>query len=256
MQESCRRCRDLLNREPFEELSPEERRDLDAHVTRCRDCAREQQALTETLEAMGSVEEIPAPRHFFVYEEHRSSPWRTFRRLSPVWQGALGAAAVAGLVLVALTAARLHLRWEEGVLLASFGDAPRERLAGAWEDELLTAAEARSRAADLEWMARTRRELARLREEQSVQMQALLASGLRDIEGRVDLQVAAGARRVESDTRLTLSRFRQLVNNQRKRDLANLGRQLDGFATRNQIQSDRTNILMTAMFGRDERAEP
>ena len=52
MQESCRRYRDLLNRDPFEELTPEERRDLDTHVTRCRDCAREQHALTETLEAI------------------------------------------------------------------------------------------------------------------------------------------------------------------------------------------------------------
>jgi hypothetical protein len=249
MQESCRRYRDLLNRDPFEELTPEERRDLDTHVTRCRDCAREQHSLTETLEAMGSVEEAPIPRHFFVYEERRSSPWRVFRRLSPVWQGALGAAVVAGLVLVALTATRLHLRWEAGVLLASFGDAPRERLASAWKDELLTTAEARSRAADLEWMARIRRELARSREEQSDQVKTLLASGLRDIEGRVDLQAAAGAHRAESDIRLALFRFRQLVSDQRQRDLANVGRQLDGFATRNQIQSERTDLLMTAMFG-------
>jgi len=256
MQESCRSCRDLLNRDPFEELTPEERRDLDAHVTLCRDCARERQALTETMEAMGSVEEVPPPKHFFVYEERRSSPWSSFRRLSPVWQGALAAAALAGLVLVALTAARLHLRWEEGVLLASFGDAPRERLARAWKHELLTVAQARSRAADLEWMDRLRRELARSREEQSGQMQVLLASGLREIEDRVDLQVATGTRRVESDTRLALSRFRQLVSQQRKRDLAILGRQLDGFATRNQIQSERTDLLMTAIFGPAELAGP
>jgi hypothetical protein len=205
---------------------------------------------------MGSVEELPVPKHFFVYDERRSSPWQVFRRLSPVWQGVLGAATVAVLVLGVLTAARLNLRWEEGVLLASFGNEPKERLTTAWKDELLTAAETRSRAADLEWIARLRRELERSRDERSDQVQEMLASGLGNIEHRINVQAAAGARRVESDTRLALSRFRQFVNGQRKRDLARIERLLEGFATRNQIQSERTDLLMTAMFGPDDLAEP
>jgi hypothetical protein len=256
MQNECRRFRDLLNRDPFEELSPEDRSDLDAHLTDCRDCAHERQALTDTLATMGSVEEAPVPRHFFVYEERRTGPWKAFRGLAPIWQGVLGAAAVAALILAVVTVARLNLRWEEGVFFASFGDEPRVRLTSAWRDELLTAAEERSRAADLEWLARIRRELERSRTEQGEQFQAMLASGLQGIENRVDLQVATGARRTEAETRLALSRFRKLVIGQRNRDLANLERRLESFSTRNRIESERTDLLMTAMFGPAEPRQP
>jgi hypothetical protein len=264
MQESCKRTRDLLSRDLFEELAPGDRRALEAHVSGCPDCAREREALVDTVDVLRSAEEREVPRHFFVFDEgldegldeRRPSPWRAFRRLSPAWQGGLAAAALGAVALLALTATRLSFHWEGGVLLASIGEAPRARLTATWKDEILTAAEERSRTADLAWASRLRGDLERSLDARDDRVEALLASALTEVEDRVDLTVAAGARRVESDTRIALARFRQLVNAQRQRDLTTFDRRLDGFATRNRIQSEQTELLMTAMFGPAEPSAP
>jgi predicted anti-sigma-YlaC factor YlaD len=66
MSDSCEAYRKLIPRDVLADLSGEEQHDLAQHLQECPGCRLERNQYENTLACLGSLEDAPVPRHFFV----------------------------------------------------------------------------------------------------------------------------------------------------------------------------------------------
>lgn len=251
----CKDCREKIASLLMEDLPADERTLVEEHLKLCQGCRQERDMLAATLEQLAAVEDVPVPHHFFIRPEPRLGLLQLFSRLSPLWKGAVAAAALVLLAGSALGLSGFQMRVQEGTLTAGFGSLPSpppagldrqqaEALFADWlqvvdrrieqQDEVLTAA-LLQRVSELQ---------ADLGADQQERFETLLA----DFEQRLarrwqqrDLHLQAGVRDfVEASYGEMQSRYRQ--------DLSGLGRQLQEFAARDDMQDRRIALVSDAFL--------
>lgn len=240
----------------MEDLEAEERLELERHLEGCPECLQEREMLSQALQQLSSLPEEAVPHHFFVQPEAaRLGPLQLLSRLSPLWKGALAAMALAMLSAVGFAVSGLQVRVEEGALLAGFGPLPArqqngfdQQQAAALAEGLLEAVDRRFEQRDEALRIDLQRQLAGLRSglsrEQRDGIDALLANFEQSLaqswqrrEARMRLEVRDYVEAAYSDAQ---AQYRQ--------DLVALGRQLEEFARRDDIQDERISLVSSAFM--------
>lgn len=240
----------------MEDLEADERLQMERHLEGCQECRQERELLSETLQQLSSLQDEAVPHHFFIQPERaRLGPWQLLSRLSPLWKGVLAAVALAMLSTVALAVSGLQVRVEDGALMAGFGPLPArptpgldQQQAAALAEGLLQAVDRRFEERDEALRVDLQRQLAGLQrglsQEQRDGIEALLAGFEESLaqswqrrDARLRLEVRDYVEAAYSDAQ---AQYRQ--------DLVALGRQLEEFARRDDIQDERISLVSSAFM--------
>ena len=65
----CSNFRNLIPRALLSDLTREEQEALQAHLKDCAPCAQERELYLNTFSQLRSTDDIPVPRHFFIYPD-------------------------------------------------------------------------------------------------------------------------------------------------------------------------------------------
>src|SRR5574342_70928 len=114
MNSACERYRDRLAAALTGDLDPRSTEELNRHCAECPVCADEQNLYVQALRKMRAAADVEVPRHFFQYPEEQQTPWQMFRRMHAAWQGGLGIALLALIVLAGSAVAKVQIRAENG----------------------------------------------------------------------------------------------------------------------------------------------
>lgn len=251
---NCQDCRQKIGPLLMEDLPDEERTGVEEHLALCPDCRQERDLLAATLEQLEALEDIPVPHHFFVQPERgRLGLRELFSHLSPLWKGAFTVLALVLLFGSALGLSGFQMRLEEGTLTAGFGALPASRPAGLdreqpdalfaeWlqivdgrlqqHDEVLTAA-LKQRVTELQ---------SGLNTDQQQRIEALLA----DFERHLSRSLAERDLHLQSDVREFVEASYNEMQDRYRQDLSGLGRQLQDFAARDDLQDQRIALVSNA----------
>lgn len=222
MTSECSRYEQHIPRSFVGDLSPEEQQALDLHLAGCAGCRAEQERYAETVRILGTADDVPVPRHFFVYPQERSaSPWQLFRQMTPRWQAAAAVFATLVVLLGVSAISGTTVRADRGAWTLSFGrgaDAPALDV-DALKAEILQAAEQRNRETALVWIQNLRTEIAGSRNELTQQQQVQLVAELSMLESRLSSRIAATADDIRTSTQKSDAELYQAVSLQRSQDM-------------------------------------
>src|SRR5438445_2327841 len=119
----CSNFRNLIPRALLSDLTREEQEALQAHLKDCAPCAQERELYLNTFSQLRSTDDVPVPRHFFIYpDESRPTLRQLFAQLSLAWKGSLAAAFLVGLSVLAFTS--MEIRSEPGGIVFRIGKSP------------------------------------------------------------------------------------------------------------------------------------
>lgn len=256
MSDSCEAYRRLIPREALADLSAEQQRDLARHLQECPACRLEKEQYQNTVACLGSLEDQPVPRHFFVYpQERRLNPWQLFRHMSLAWQATAAVSLVACLVLLTSAAGRLQVRVSGGVLYAGFGSLPPATPAPAppldtvaLEARIQRAVEERTQADDRRWAETLRAEMNRSLTDLTQQQRTVLEVALANLESRMGSQVATAVQAVKDDTSLSQQRLYQVVSLERERDLNQLSQRMNQLAVDGERKNSQTDAILETLL--------
>ncbi|HYK91076.1 MAG TPA: hypothetical protein VE398_20050 [Acidobacteriota bacterium] len=258
MTAECSKYRSLIPRAAMGDLATEDQQSLGVHLAECGPCGEEHAQYLETLRQMRAVNDVPVPKHFFVYaKEWKENPWVMFRRMSPAWQGAVAAAVVLFVVLAASAAARMNIRTDNGSWIISFGPAPPPQPVplpvpvidtAAIEARVLNALEEKTRNEKLEWVRTLRAEVDKSNRSITERQRRVLQTALTDLEARFGGQLAATARTVEDRSDRSLSNLYQAISTERERDLAYINIRLNRFVAHDEVRSNQTDAILETLL--------
>ena len=205
MTSRCEEQKKKIARYLVGDLTEEQKRSLEDHLSTCSLCRSEKEGYAWTLELLQSAQDEPTPRHFFVHnEEPKASPWQLYRRMKPVWQ--LVSVSIALLFLLIGSAAVSHLHFSSSAEGWNIGFGGEARIA-ALEAEISKVKNERSRYATK----------AQIVEVQTGMENILTALELQD--SKLTEQIATG--QIETLERLTA------LYRARVQDLENIGGRFD-----------------------------
>jgi Putative zinc-finger len=252
------KCEDYRKRIPealLHELSLEERQALEAHLADCPSCAEEQRLTLDTLQQLGSENDVAVPRHFFVTREQTvSTPWSFFRQMSLAWKAAFALAllAVGALVVTAIST----LDREAGGITLNFGK-PSEPKTIALQTalnieklktEILEAVEAKSRDDRLAWMQEMRQEVALSNQKLTQKQRNLLKTALAGLEARVGDRMVARELSMEATWKQSLGDFYETIQAQRKQDLMATRNGIEHLAAQGEVRSNETEAILATLL--------
>ncbi len=253
MNDPCDRFRRQLLRARIGDLAEAERQALEKHLAECPACSDEDEQYRNTLLALRSVSDVAPPRHFFVHRQVAElGPWRLFRSLSTGWQTASAAAAVLALLLLAAALGRFEIRVENGALYAGFGGGLRTASPASAGDSAATGSaaelEQRMQAADREWAAALRGEMARAIGALSEEQRRLLRSAFLDLEKRVDGRIELAARSLREESAGARERLYRLVSLERQHDGSLLNERLDRWLAGQEARFRETDAILETLL--------
>ena len=251
MTSECSKYEQHIPRSFVGDLSPEDQQALDLHLAACTGCRTEQERYAETLRILESADDVPVPRHFFVYPEERvANPWQLFRQLMPRWQAAAVVFAALVVLLGVFSISGITVRADRGAWTLSFGradNAPGPDVA-ALKAEILQIVEERNREAALGWIQNLRSEIAGSRNELTQQQQVQLVAALATLESRLDSRMAATADDIRSGTQKSQADLYQTVSLQRSQDLNALNARLDSVAENAESRARETDAILETLL--------
>jgi hypothetical protein len=257
MSTDCGQIQESIPRKLLGDLTTEELQHLDTHLQSCAECRQEEQLYLRTFKNMRSAEDVPAPRHFFVYEKERSlSPWGLFRNMSFVWQGATATAVLAFVLLFAVTVSGLRIRFEPGTMTVSFGakPAPAEERAAtfaeiqALESRILQVSEQRNRKELLDWVRTLREEMAQGNRNLDQRQRTMIQTALSSVENRLENRVTETAHTLGNTTAKSLGDLYTTVNLQRERDVTAFNERLSQVALNGEARNNQTDVILDALL--------
>ncbi len=257
MNDGCNEYRDQISQSLMEGLSGDQQKALDKHLAECAPCAWEQRLYRDVLSQIRLARDVDVPRHFFVYpDEGRPNLWQVFRGLSLAWKGAVGAAALATLVLCVFIVANLEIRAEPGSYTVRLGkpsqpvplpQPPAVNLEELKAD-LLRILEERSRNDKIEIVRTLRSELARSESTLTKRQRLLLGTALVDLESRVNSRVVDTATNLENGTQRSLAVMYRAFETQRTQDLSSINERLSRIAVSGEIKSNQTDAILETLL--------
>jgi hypothetical protein len=257
MNTDCGQIRESIPRKLVGDLTTQELQHLDAHLEFCAECRQEEHLYLRTFEHMRAGDDVPAPRHFFVYDQERSkSPWDLFRSMSFVWQGATATAVLAFVLLCAVTVAGLRVQFGPGAMIVSFGGkavTAEEQAATmaemqALESRILQIAEQRNRKETLEWVRTLREEMAQGNRNLDQRQRTMIQTALNSVENRLETRITESAQALENTTAKSLSDLYATVNLQRERDVTAFSERLSKVALNGETRSNQTDVILDALL--------
>jgi len=255
MRMKCEDYRRRILEASLHELSPEERQSLEAHLVDCPSCAEEQRLTLDTLQRLGSENDVAVPRHFFVTrEETLSTPWSLFQQMSLAWKAAstLALLVVGTLVVTAVSA----LEREAGGITLNFGrpskpktDAPQTALdIEKLKTEILEAVQTKTRDDRLAWMQEMRQEMVLSNQKLTQKQKNLLKTALAGLEARVDDRMVARDLSMEASWKRSLGDFYKTIQAQRKQDLMATRNGIERLAAQGEVRSNETEAILATLL--------
>jgi hypothetical protein len=250
MSHDCERCLQWIKDDLVGELDADGHKHMETHLGECPACAREKVILERTLARLGELRDEPLPRHFFVYEDHRSvkSLGRRFERV--VWGRRAAFAAVAAILVIGfvLVLEQTTLQWEQGRLTLSFGTASQypaspANISPGFKDAVRFVVQEENQR----WMEEIRQDLAGSLARASDQDRRALQDLVVGLELRLDQKLEARDARTRDLFQTTLKQWGQALAAQRQEDLTQIRRTLMQFAANDQIQAGQAGAIMAAL---------
>ena len=251
MTSECSKYEQQIPRSLVGDLTAEDQQALDLHLAACTGCRTEQERYAETLRVLESADDVPVPRHFFVYPEERAAnPWQLFRQLMPRWQAAAAVFAALVVLLGVFSISGFTVRADRGAWTLSFGRANESPALdnAALKAEILQVAEERNREAALGWIQNLRSELAGSRTELTQQQQVQLIAAITTLESRLDSRIAATADDIRAVTQKSQTDLYQAVSLQRNQDLNALNARLDSLAENAASRARQTDAILEMLL--------
>lgn len=254
---NCEDYRKRILEASIEDLSPEERQTLKAHLADCLSCAEEQRLTLDTLQQLRSESDVAVPRHFFVgVEEFQPTPWSLFRQMTVTWKAATTLAVLASGVLAVMVVSGFQVRTQAGAVTLSFGK-PSEPKAGAThhlvnvdslKTDILQALEEKSHQEHLVWLEEMRKELAQSNHKLTQKQQKSMETALAGLETRVNDQMSARDLSLQANWKQSLGNVYEAIQQQRKQDLLVTGSRLDRHTTQEEIRSNETEAILATLL--------
>ncbi len=234
----------------FEDLDSSLRAEYEGHLEGCLVCRQELERCRQTLEALQSWPEGPVPRHFFVSDSGANLGLSSaISLLSPVWKGALAAAALLAVTLLATFASGLHVSASSRGL--TVGWAPPEPAPvfdeESFQQQLVLALEQRLLLREQQLLERVRQELSQLEGSLDRKQQASLKSAVDGLQGRLETQLDAQLLDVESgvdEVALAVHSLSELQS----RALQLLNQRIDLIAIGGEIQGSQSDLLINTLI--------
>ncbi len=258
MSTDCDQFRSQIPRALMADLEPAEQEKLDRHLCECAPCARERDLYLQTLGRMRSLEDVPVPRHFLVSAEtRRTSPWKLYCNLSPVWQGAMAASVLILVVLASAALTRLEVRADGGALIFAFGNSapavvmppPVPALdTAALEAKILRVVEERNRREEVEWVRKLRADLAQSRQGFTRGQRELLDAALVSLETRMNARVEESARTLDERRTQSLSALYQAIRLQQDSGLALVDAKLNRLALSGEKKNSEIDAILETIL--------
>lgn len=258
MAATCSNYKSYIPRATLGDLSQEEQKALDQHLAECSPCNREHRMYAETVRLLRAEQDVPVPRHFFVYpDESHATPWHAFLRMPRAWQAATATVLLAFGLVSALAVARLQVRSEDGALVLGFGKLPERRPSApqapqidtsALESRILKIAAEKNRQDSLELLRTLRSEMARSNKTIGREQRALLELAINNAELRMGQLVTATAVNLEKKTDRSAQELYRKVSLERARDLAAVDNRINLLAINGEVKSTQTDAILTTLL--------
>jgi hypothetical protein len=257
MSMKCEDHRRRILKASIEDLSPEDRQILEAHLADCLSCAEEQRLTLDTLQQLRSESDVAVPRHFFVgREESRPTPWSQFRQMSLTWKAATALALLAVSVLAVMVVSGFQVRTQAGAVTLSFGK-PSQPKDGATQHlvnveslktDILQALEEKSHQERLVWLEEMRKELARSNRKLTQKQQKSMETALAGLEARVNDRMNSRDLSLQASWKQSLGNMYEAVQTQRKRDLILTNNRLNRLVTQGEQKSNETEAILETLL--------
>ncbi|MDA2927475.1 zf-HC2 domain-containing protein [Acidobacteria bacterium AH-259-G07] len=261
MSKKCADYREQIALLMMEGLDPDEQRSVEDHLAECPVCARERGLYEATLREMGSLENVPVPRHFFVYPQSERNLWQVFlelplmRRLAMV--GGLGLL----MLVVGLLVANLRVRVEEGAVVVSLGAAP-ENVVGPrvstdqLKAEIVQSIEAAQQQQEERWLAILHAELKIVAAGFSSEQQHLLDVALIDLEERLERRSFRDLAAVQRETGDYVVDALDSLHHQYGQHVRRLDRRIDSLRVWSELESAEKTSILNALLQSNELRVP
>jgi hypothetical protein len=257
MNTECSRFRRIIPMAILGDLGAAEKEALEQHVAECAPCRDEQDLYLNTVGHLRLASDVPAPRHFFVYDAPASkTPWWLFRQMPVAWQSSLAAAfVVAGIILVA-GLAHLQVRAGGGALTIAFGAlpaAPAQVTAPgidieALENRILAAVEQRDRQQSDQMLRTLREEIANSNRKLTRDQRAQLQTALDAVEARMARSLSGAVSAVQTRSDNSIAEVYQAVTLQQQRDRNVIENRIDRLAVSGAAKSSQTDAILETLL--------
>jgi|SRR6266508_1935405 len=253
----CTNFRNLIPRALLSDLTREEQQALEAHLKDCSPCAQERDLYLNTFGQLRSADDVPVPRHFFIYpDESRPTLRQLFAQLSLAWKGSLAAALLALAALSALAFTNMEIRGEPGGIVFRIGKSPEPVAAGpaptidvkALKSELVRLLEDRSRNNKLEILQTLRAEMARSESALSRKQRLVLETALSRLESRINHRIVDAAASLESANQRSLGDMYRTLETQRVQDLSSVNDRLNRITVNGEIKGNQTDAILETLL--------
>ena len=253
----CGNFRNLIPRALLSDLTRDEQEALEAHLKDCAPCANERDLYLNTLGQLRSADDVPVPRHFFIYpDENRPTLRQLFAQLNLAWKGSLAAALLALAGLSALAFTSMEIRSEPGGMVFRIGKPSEPRAAGpaptidvkALKSELVRLLEDRSRNDKIEILQTLRAEMARSESALSHKQRLVLETALSRLESRVNNRIVDTAVSLESANQRSLGEMYRTLEAQRVQDLSSVNTRLNRITVSGEIKSNQTDAILETLL--------
>ena len=257
MSMKCEDHRKRILEASIEDLSPEERQALEAHLADCPSCAEEQRLTLDIVQQLRSESDIAVPRHFFVSgEECRPTPWSLFQQMTLTWKAATAMTLLAVGVLAAMAVSSFQIRTQADGITVSLGKpaepkqstAPSPVNVESLKADILQALEEKSREERLLWVQDTRKELALSGRRLTQKQQKSLEAALAEFEARVNDRMITRDLALQADWKQSMSDLYGTIQAQRKRDLLATKNGIDRLAARGEVRSSETEAILGTLL--------
>ena len=234
MKPECSEYQAKIGRFLLGDLTQEEREALEAHLAACPQCRSEQEHYTRTLNLVQSVDNEPAPRHFFIQPEERAlNLWELFRMLKPRWQAI--SVVFAGLFLLA------GVGGVRGFTRGSIDVTALKR-------DCLKAAEEQNRRTQENFLQEVRVEIARSRTDLTQQQKAELTAALDRMDSRITGRLKLAEVRVRDDAQKMVVDVYRTVSQQRAQDLNLINLRFDGIEASSTLETRQNNAILNTLL--------
>ncbi len=249
MKADCTEFQKQIARLLLGDLTPEEQKSLEEHLSECSVCASEKERYAGTLNLLQSAEDEPVPRHFFIHpREMESNPWRLFLQLKRSWQAAAVVASVLLLLLGIAAISGLQVRVNADGLAVGFGS--NVDIDALKADLMHTIIERDEASAS---------RIEELREDiggvlsDMVSQQRVMLTTLVQQDAVLDQRISLTEDRLKAENRDLVLDVYDAVTKQRVQDLGMINFRLDSFETSYAAKELQTNQFLSALLQETNR---
>ncbi|MBN2321720.1 MAG: zf-HC2 domain-containing protein [Acidobacteria bacterium] len=244
MKSDCKEYQEQIARWFLGDLTSEERRSLEEHLSECSVCASERERYAETIGLLKAAQDEPAPRHFFVHPEVPDlNPWQLFCRMTRRWQAATVAAAALCLLLGIAAISNFQMRLYDGNWTMGFGSGVD---AAALNADLMQAIAERDEASATR-IAEMREDIGGVLTDMASQQRATMTALIRQ-DALLDERITITENRLKSENRELVRVVYDSLTEQRVQDLGVIDLRLDSFENNYAVKELQTNQILSALL--------